>query len=72
MLCVLCHHDELEAGTVVTMILERGSTTLVIKEVPVRVCRNCGESYIDEAVTAQLLENAEQAAQSGPRRAGCR
>jgi hypothetical protein len=38
---------------------------VVFKNVPADICSNCGEKYYDESVTAQLLETAEQAAQSG-------
>ncbi len=30
-----------------------------------RVCPNCGEEYVDEAVTSELLKTAEDAARSG-------
>ena len=46
------------------MTLERGATTLVIKRVPARVCANCGEEYVDEAIAAQLLHAAEAAARA--------
>jgi YgiT-type zinc finger domain-containing protein len=61
MKCVICKHGETSPGTV-TVTLERGSTTLVIKDVPARVCQNCGEAYVDEATSAALLRDAEEAA----------
>ena len=39
--------------------------TLVAKGVPARVCPNCGEQYVNEHVTKQLLETAEAAARAG-------
>ncbi len=54
MQCVICKHGELDAGTT-TVTLERDDVTLVFKDVPARVCENCGESYVDEAVTRQTL-----------------
>ena len=45
--------------------LERGGMTLVMKNVPARVCENCGEAYMDESVTEHLLEVAEKAFQAG-------
>jgi hypothetical protein len=39
--------------------------TLVVKAVPAQVCEVCGESYIDEATTAQLLQQAAEAFQAG-------
>ena len=44
-----------------TVILERGSTTLVFKNVPAQVCANCGEAYADGETAAQLLDAAEAA-----------
>jgi hypothetical protein len=45
--------------------LERGNTTVVFRGVPARVCTNCGEAYVDEVVTRQLLQTADEAARSG-------
>jgi YgiT-type zinc finger domain-containing protein len=49
----------------VTVTLERGAATLVFKDVPARLCENCGEAYLDEAVTTQLLEAATTAYEAG-------
>ena len=66
MKCVICKHVEVTSGTA-TVTLERDKTTLVIKGVPARVCTNCGEEYVDEGTTRQLLETAEAAARTGVR-----
>jgi hypothetical protein len=39
--------------------------TLIIKGVPARVCPNCGEEYLDEETSKQLLQTAEEAARTG-------
>lgn len=62
--CVICKHAELLDGTA-TVTLERGATTLVIKDVPARICPNCGEKYVDAATTAHILESADHSATSG-------
>jgi YgiT-type zinc finger domain-containing protein len=49
----------------VTVTLEREGMTLVFKGVPAQVCANCGESYVDETTTAQLLDDAESAVKAG-------
>lgn len=49
----------------VTVTLERADLTFVVKNVPARVCPNCGEEYLDETTTAQLLQSAEAAARAG-------
>lgn len=42
--------------------LKRGGTLLAFEGVPAQVCTNCGEAYVSEAVTEQLLQEAEEAA----------
>jgi ribosomal protein L32 len=39
--------------------------TLVVKRVPANVCDNCGEEYLEEHVTADLLSLVERSAQTG-------
>lgn len=64
MKCPICRHGETHASTV-TVPLERGSMTIVFREVPAQVCENCGEAYHDEAITNALIQQAEQAAMAG-------
>jgi YgiT-type zinc finger domain-containing protein len=64
MKCIICKHGETKPGTA-TVTLTRDQLTLVVKGVPAQVCQNCGEEYVDENITAQLLRVAEEAAQAG-------
>jgi YgiT-type zinc finger domain-containing protein len=64
MKCVICKHGETRSGTT-TVTLERGGATIVIKSVPAQICDNCGEAYVDEAITRQLLEIADEALRTG-------
>ena len=64
MKCVICKQGDTRPGTV-TVTLERGRTTLVFKNVPAQVCENCGEAYVDETTTEQLLTSAEAAVKAG-------
>ena len=64
MKCPICKQGQTAAGTV-TVTLERGGLTLVVKAVPAQVCDNCGEEYVDEKAAAQLLGDAEAAARTG-------
>lgn len=64
MKCIMCKHGDVVSGTA-TLTLERGKTTVVFKDVPARVCDNCGEEYIDDAVTANILKEAERIASQG-------
>jgi YgiT-type zinc finger domain-containing protein len=64
MKCVVCRQGETQPGHV-TVTLERPGLTYVVKNVPARVCSNCGEEYVDEEITAQLLQSAENMARAG-------
>jgi YgiT-type zinc finger domain-containing protein len=64
MKCVICRHGETRPGTA-TVTLERDRLTLVVKDVPARVCDTCGEQYVDEAAATRLLQTAEEAARAG-------
>ena len=60
MKCVICKTGETAPGKV-TVTLERGSTVLLVKEVPAQLCDQCGEYYLDEQTTRRLYEQAEKA-----------
>ncbi len=62
--CVICRNGERRPGAI-TVAFDRGGATVVVRGVPADVCANCGEEYIDEATTAQLLRTADAAAQAG-------
>ena len=64
MKCPICKHGETSPGTA-TVTLERGASTLVAKDVPARVCENCGEEYVDENIAAGLLREVEECERSG-------
>ena len=64
MKCVICKQAQTTPGTT-TITLERGELTLVVKNVPAQVCPNCGEAYVDEQASAQVLKTAEQMARAG-------
>ena len=64
MSCVICRNGTTHSGFV-TVTLQRGETTVILKQVPADVCDNCGEYYLSSEVTAQVLEKAESAVRSG-------
>lgn len=64
MKCVICKGGETHSGEV-TVTLQRGDTTVIIKNVPAEICENCGEYYLDEDVTESVLTRAEEAVKSG-------
>jgi YgiT-type zinc finger domain-containing protein len=61
--CIICRHGETRPGTT-TVTFHRDGRTVVINEVPAEVCENCGEAYVAEEVTAQLLRIAAEARQA--------
>jgi len=64
MKCHICKKGETAAGFA-TITLERGGSTIVFKQVPAQICSTCGEQYVDDATTRQLLEQAEAAIKQG-------
>ncbi|MEN6508332.1 MAG: type II toxin-antitoxin system MqsA family antitoxin [Smithella sp.] len=64
MKCVICKKAETVMGTA-TVTLERGEFTYIVKGVPAQVCPNCGEDYVSEQITSELLKAAEQMVKSG-------
>lgn len=64
MKCVICKTGETKPG-VATITLERGAMTLVVKNVPARVCATCGEEYLDDETLEALEKTADLAMRSG-------
>lgn len=58
--CIVCRHGDTQPGTT-TVTFHRDGRTLVVNEVPADVCENCGEAYVAEDVTAELLRMAAEA-----------
>ena len=64
MKCVICRQGETRPGRA-TVTLTRGTMTLVVKGVPASICDNCGEEYVEEDVTAALLDLVEASVREG-------
>jgi YgiT-type zinc finger domain-containing protein len=64
MKCLICKGGQTQPGRT-AVILERETTTLVLKAVPAEICANCGEAYVAEEVSRQILAAAELTARSG-------
>jgi len=62
--CVICKQGQTQAG-LVTVTLDREGAIVVFKRVPAEVCENCGEYYLSDEVTGELLKRAEEAIASG-------
>ena len=64
MKCVICKHGETRPG-VSTVSLQRGESTVIIKGVPAEVCQDCGEYYLDEKTTGEVMAKADAAVKRG-------
>lgn len=64
MKCIVCKHGITQPGTMTTTF-ERSGTTIVVKEVPANICDNCGEQYLSQEISSELLKQAEEAVKAG-------
>lgn len=64
MKCVICKQGQTQLGRA-TLTLERNQSTLIFKNVPAKVCQNCGEEYLEDKITSRLLQIAEEALKAG-------
>ena len=64
MICPICKCGHTRPGFA-SVTLERDAMTLLFKSVPAQVCDNCGEEFIDETASANLLDTAEATARAG-------
>lgn len=56
--CVICKMGETAEGRV-AVTLQRGDLSVLIKNVPAQICENCGEYYLSDEITDQVLKQAE-------------
>ena len=64
MKCTICKHGETKDGFT-TITLEKNGATLVFKNVPALICDNCGEKYLADNITKDLLLKAKEIVKSG-------
>jgi len=62
--CVICKNGSTRPG-MVNVVLQRQDTTVIFKNVPADICDNCGEYYLDEEITLQVMARAEEAVKNG-------
>jgi YgiT-type zinc finger domain-containing protein len=65
MTCVICKTGLLEKGNVI-VTLNRDNSVIIFKNVPADVCGNCGEYYLNEDVTEDILCRAKEAVKNKP------
>lgn len=66
MTCVVCKTGKVVPGKT-SLTIERGKMTLVLKEIPARVCSKCSEAYFDEETTRRIEAIADQVERAGIR-----
>ncbi len=64
MKCSICKHGNTSAGHA-NVMLERGASFIVVKNVPADVCDTCGEYYLSDNVAAEVLRIAEEVVARG-------
>ena len=64
MKCVICKNGETSEGKAI-VTLERAGSIIVIKGVAANICNNCGEYYLDQKTTKEVLEKANDAYKKG-------
>lgn len=60
MTCVICKLGETNEG-LATVTLHRNQSTIIIKDVPAQICKNCGEYYLSEDISARVMALAKNA-----------
>jgi YgiT-type zinc finger domain-containing protein len=60
MKCVICKNGNTNNENV-TLTLELNGKVFIFKDVPARVCGNCGEQYLEEETSRRLLGLAHEA-----------
>lgn len=64
--CALCMHGAVnKIGAAATVTLVRGDMVIVVKNVPVDLCDNCGEEYVRPETAAELEALTDEAEQDG-------
>ena len=64
MKCAICRNGQTVEGHI-TVVLERDQSTLIFKNVPAKICDNCGEEFVSAKTNRALLGKAEEAAGRG-------
>jgi YgiT-type zinc finger domain-containing protein len=64
MICMVCRQGGDTRPGKTTVVLQRNGATVVINDVPARVCENCGEEDVDEQVAETVLASAEASARA--------
>lgn len=59
MICIVCREAHTADG-LTSIQFERDEFRAIVHQIPAQICPACGESYLEEVVTADLLERVQQ------------
>jgi YgiT-type zinc finger domain-containing protein len=59
MKCAICKTGQTAPGKTTVTLQRAAATIVIIRDVPAEICDNCGEYYLDAAVTNQIYTVAE-------------
>jgi YgiT-type zinc finger domain-containing protein len=62
--CVICKYGKTQTS-LVTVTLKQDEYIVIFKGISAEVCDNCGEYYLSDTVTEQVLKPAEIAVNNG-------
>ena len=64
MTCVICKTGTYKSGTT-TVVLTKGDSAIILKQVPAEVCDQCGEYLLSSEITRKVLSMADEAWSKG-------
>lgn len=64
MTCVICKNGSTKKGTT-AVTFTKNELVIVFRNVPADICQNCGENYLDEDISKNLLSVANEAYKNG-------
>lgn len=64
MKCVICKSGDVSKNRT-TLTFEKNGTTMILKNVPCEKCEQCGEVYLGQETTKEVMALVEKLSQSG-------
>ena len=64
MKCPICRFGEMKDGFT-QVVLNRCNATIIFRNVPAKICDDCGEYYLDEETAKDIYSRAEFCFSSG-------
>ena len=55
MTCPICNHAQTVHG-VTTLVFQKESSTIIVRDVPAEICTHCDESFLYEKVSNRVID----------------